>query len=116
MSQLYLFYRGTMKVCATGCVPTLKFNAALQSCHVHCPTYHHAQDWSAWIGSSGAILRMCASKFADMAGDEEVKERCLRKALLLQNKKDWATLETLGVYKIFRVWGIKNRVFRIQDL
>ena len=42
-------------------------------------------------------MRMAASKFRDMAIDEEVRERCLRKALVLQNKIDWTTLETLGV-------------------
>ena len=51
-------------------------------------------------------MRMAASKFRDMAIDEEVRERCLRKALVLQNKIDWATLETLGVYRVLRVWGI----------
>ena len=96
-SQLHVFYKEIMKVCANGCVPPLKFIAALQTCHFKNPIYHHAQGFGNWCAPSGALMRMAASKFRDMAIDEEVRERCLRKALVLQNKIDWATLETLGV-------------------
>lgn len=51
-------------------------------------------------------IRMVASKFRDMAVDDEVLDRCLRKAWVLHKKIDWATLEPLGVYRIFRIWGI----------
>ena len=51
-------------------------------------------------------IRMAASKFRDMAIDDDVLERTLRKAWVLHKKIDWATLEPLGVYRIFRIWGI----------
>ena len=106
MSLTHEFYMHLFKVCQNGCIPALKFNAALQSCHLTSNIYHTGQELAAWIIPSSAKLRQGASKFGDCAVDEEVKERCVRKALVLQSKIDWATLETLGVYRVLRVWGI----------
>ena len=106
MSQLYLFYRELFKVCANGCIPNLKFSASLQNRHAAQAIFHSGKDAVGWSQDTGLQIRKAASKFRDMAIDDDVLERTLRKAWVLHKKIDWATLGPLGVYRIFRIWGI----------
>ena len=98
--------RALFKVCANGCIPNLKFCAALQNRHAAQAIFHSGKDAVGWSQDAGTKIRMAASKFRDMAIDDDVLERTLRKAWVLHKKIDWATLEPLSVYRIFRIWGI----------
>ena len=98
--------RALFKVCANGCIPNLKFCSALQNRHAAQAIFHSGQEAVGWCQNAGMKIRMAASKFRDMAVDDEVLDRTLRKAWVLHKKIDWATLEPLGVYRIFRIWGL----------
>ena len=106
MSSLAALYKEVLGVCCNGCIPNLKFIAALHNLHALQPIFHHKEDVVTWAPAAGMKMRMIASKFRDMAIDDEILDRCLRKAWVLHKKIDWATLEPLGVYRIFRIWGI----------
>ena len=106
MSAVAPLLRELLKVCANGCIPNLKFNSALQNQHAKQAIFHSTKDLVVWAPDAGMQIRKVASKFRDMAVDDEVLDRCLRKAWVLHKKIDWATLEPLGVYRIFRIWGI----------
>ena len=84
-----LFY-ALFQVCSNGKVPNLKLVTALHGCHAVSPIYHHGDDINAWAPQAGARIRICAAHFRDMANDEEMLLRCLRKARGLQ-QIDWAT-------------------------
>ena len=106
MSSLAPLYKELLSVCANGCIPNLKFSSALQNQHAEKAIYHHRDEVLTWAPAAGLKMRMVASKFRDMALDDEILDRCLRKAWVLHKKIDWATLGPLGVYRIFRIWGI----------
>ena len=106
LSPLAPLMRALFKVCANGCIPNLKFSASLQNQHAAQAIFHSGKDAVGWSQDTGLQIRKAASKFRDMAIDDDVLERTLRKAWVLHKKIDWATLEPLGVYGIFRIWGI----------
>ena len=106
LSLLAPLMRALFKVCANGCIPNLNFSAALQNQLAAQAIFHTGQEAVAWCQNAGMKIRMAATKFRDMAMDPDVLERCLRKAWALHKKIVWATLEPLGVYRIFRIWGI----------
>ena len=106
LSPLAPLMRALFAVCANGCIPNLKLSASLQNQHSAQAIYHSGQEAVGWCQSAGMKIRMAASKFRDMAVDDDVLERTLRKAWVLHKKIDWATLEPLSVYRIFRIWGI----------
>ena len=106
LSPLAPLMRALFKVCANGCIPNLKFSASLQNQHAAQAIFHSGKEVVGWSQDAGLQIRKAASKFRDMAVDDDILERCLRKAWVLHKKVDWATLEPLGVYRIFRIWGI----------
>ena len=106
MSPLAPLMRALFTVCANGCIPNLKLSASLQNQHAAQAIFHSGKDAVGWSQDAGLQIRKAASKFRDMAIDDDVLERTLRKAWVLHKKIDWATLEPLGVYRIFRIWGI----------
>ena len=84
-----LFY-ALFRVCSNGKIPNVKLVTALSSCHAVKHIYHHDEDIEVWAPAAGARIRICAAHFRDMANDEEMLLRCLRKARGLQ-QIDWAT-------------------------
>ena len=83
-------FKNLFRVCSNGKVPNLKLVSALSSCHANTAIYHHEQEIHSWAPQAGAKIRICAAHFRDMANDEEMQLRCLRKARGLQ-QIDWAT-------------------------
>ena len=107
LSLLAPLMRALFKVCANGCIPNLKFSSGLHNQHKAQAIFHCGQpEVVGWCQNAGMKIRMAASKFRDMAIDDDVLERTLRKAWVLHKKIDWATLEPLSVYRIFTIWGI----------
>ena len=106
LSLIAPLMRALFKVCCNGCIPNLKFSASLQNQHAAQAIFHSGKEAVGWSQDAGLQIRKAASKFRDMARDDDVLERTLRKAWVLHKKIDWATLEPLGVYRIFRIWGI----------
>ena len=117
MSALAPLYRHLLSVCCNGCIPNLKLTAALQNLHAAACIYHHKEDVVVWAPAAGLKMRMIASKFRDMAYDDDILDRCLRKAWVLHKKIDWAILEPLGASIGSLGFGAyKIRIFRIWDL
>jgi len=114
MSSLAALYREVLSVCCNGCIPNLKFTAALQNLHALKPIYHSAEALVVWAPAACMKMRMIASKFRDMAVGDDILDRCLRKALVLHKKIDWAILEPLGASIGSLGFGAyKIRIFRI---
>ena len=80
MSSLAPLFRELLTICSNGVIPSLKFNAALQNCHATKPIYHHKADESIWAPDAAGKLRMIAQKWRIMAEDQEMCDRCTKKA------------------------------------
>ena len=96
LSLLAPLMRALFKVCANGCIPNLKFSSGLHNQHVAGAVFHSSQEAVGWCQNAGMKIRMAASKFREMATDDEVLERCLRKAWVLHKKN------RLGNFRTFR--------------
>ena len=107
MSLLAPLMRALFKVCANGCIPNLKFSASLQNQHAAQAIFHSGKDSVGWSQDAGLQIRKAASKFRDMAIDDDVLERTLRKAWVLHKKNRLGNFRTFkSVYRVFRIWGI----------
>ena len=96
LSPLAPLMRALFAVCANGCIPNLKLSASLQNQHAAQAIFHSGKDAVGWSQDAGMKIRMAASKFRDMAVDDDVLERTLRKALVLHKKN------RLGNFRTFR--------------
>ena len=80
MSASGRLYKELFKICSNACIPNLKLVSALGNCHGTSRIYHHNEDPEVWTARAGGLLRCLAGKWRTLARDEELKERCLRKA------------------------------------
>ena len=82
MSSLALLYQELFRVCANGCIPNLKFLSALLNQHSsdEGKIYHHIEDAMTWGPTAGGKVRMVASKFRDIAVDQDKFDRVMSKA------------------------------------
>ena len=101
LSLLAPLMRALFKVCANGCIPNLKFSAGLQNQHAAQAIFHSGKEVVGWSQDAGLQIRKAASKFRDMAIDDDVLERTLRKAWVLHKKN------RLGNFRTFRcLWDL----------
>ena len=101
LSLLAPLMRALFKVCANGCIPNLKFSASLQNQHAAQAIFHSGKEVVGWCQDAGLQIRKAASKFRDMAVDDDVLERTLRKAWVLHKKN------RLGNFRTFRcLWDL----------
>ena len=101
MSLLAPLMRALFKVCANGCIPNLKFSAALQNQHAAQAIFHSGKDAVGWSQDAGMKIRMAASKFRYMATDDAILQTTLRKAWVLHKKN------RLGNFRTFRcLWDL----------
>ena len=92
-------------MCSNGRIPNLKLVSALLNVHKASRIYHHGEADVLWAPFAGGKIRMVAKHWRDLATDEDKLEICLRKALGLQTKIDWATSRDFSIFRSLGFFG-----------